>query len=131
MTPLTAVKKPTSITSLWAKQFEMIKPLKREDIPSKRGRPTSSLYDLKVFKEFGTLLGHIKTSGISPFEVVGEIDTNEPTIQAEKTKRKSFTQAFRTILKDCLEEYELTDVIEIREYNHGEKFFIVGKTVAA
>lgn len=112
-----------------ALKLTTIKPISREDLPLGRGRYGFSLKNLTVIKEFNTLLDHIKNEDVSPFEVLGEIDTNSAEIQREKKARKSFAQSFRTLLKDCVKQHGLQDKIDVMEQGKGFRFFIIGREV--
>ena len=109
-----------------ALNFRTIKPIERTEIPIGRGRDRG-LSNLTVVKEFNALLDLVVKEGINPYEVAGEIDMNTVEIKMQKSLRKSFTQTFRGILRTAIEEKGLKGKINIMEFNHGEKFFIIGQ----
>ena len=118
-------KKATMIDS---KRYTTLRPIPRNLIPLGRGRGHGkNLTDLVVYKEFNERLEEICRFGISPYEVADEIDTQNPEIVMEKSKRKSFVQSFRNLLKDSIKKHGLNGKVDIREYNNGERFFLVGR----
>jgi len=109
-------------------EFTTLIPVSRNSIPLGRGRGHGqSLQDMKVVKEIDTLLTQVVKSGIAPYEVATEIDVNNAEIKAQKSQRKSFTQSFRALLKDKVKAHGLDGKIDVREYNKGERFFLVGR----
>ena len=109
-------------------EFKTLRSISRSDIPLNRGRGHgASLNDMQVVKDFNLLLDTVNASGISPYEVVKEIDTTTAEMKMQRSQRKSFTQSLRSLLKECVKEHGLTGQIDVRECNKGERFFIVGR----
>jgi hypothetical protein len=108
--------------------FRSIRPIQRSEVPlaPRHGR-TSVLRNLQVVKDFQEMLKFITSLGVSPYEVVGEIDITGDDVQKEVKKRKSFAGTFRTLLRSCVKQQGLTSQIDIVERDHGHRFFVVGK----
>jgi hypothetical protein len=109
--------------------FRSIRPIQRSEVPlaPSRGGRASVLRNLQVVKDFNEMLKFIVTLGVSPYEVVGEIDITSEDVQKEVKKRKSFTGTFRTLLRSCVKQSGLQSQIDIVERDHGKRFFVVGK----
>lgn len=110
-------------------RLSTIKAILKDEIPISRGRHRgSSMRELKVVKEFEELLDQVsKQHGSGPYEIYGELNMKGPEIEAERTKRKSFPQSFRKLLRQSVKARGLGKEIEVVEYNRGERFFVVGK----
>lgn len=110
-----------------ALEIKTIRAIMKDDIPLGRGKAGHlDIYSLRVMKDFRSLLEEIRNSGVSPFEVAGEIDMTDPEIQIERARRKSFTQSFRVALRNSIREYDLVGKVEILERAKGSRFFVVG-----
>jgi len=105
-----------------------IRPILRSEVPTARRREKDSgLRGLEVVKDFNILLGNIRDKIVSPFEVIGEIDTTGSDCKAEKARRKTFAGSFRSLLKACVKEHGLSNQVDVVEREHGMKFFVVGR----
>jgi hypothetical protein len=121
-------KKDVNVVS--SMNLKTIRPINKNAIPLGRGRGRSvNLQNLQVVRDFNLLLDRICSEGISPYEVAGEICTDDPDIQAEMKRRKSFNQSFRSVLKECVKKHGLKDKIDVLEFDHGKKFYILGRTI--
>jgi hypothetical protein len=107
-----------------------IRPMDKSDIPVSRGRNRASMRDLEVVKEFNALLDHINKQNLNPSEIAGEIMLDTPEIAAERGKRKSFAQSFRKLLRTSIKEHGLLGYVDVMEFNHGERLFVVGRSAA-
>lgn len=120
----------TSANPLSRLNFTTIRPVSRLDLPLGRGRGRNAkLKSLKVVQEFNALLNQIVEVGFNPYEIVGEIDITGDEILAEAKKRKSFTQTFKKLLRESVKEHGLRGKIDVVEFNHGERFFVVGREI--
>jgi hypothetical protein len=112
-------------------KFHTIRPISRGSLPLRQGRGRDTrIQNLQVVKDFRALLDYVVKDNINPFEVVGEIDTSYLEIQREISRRKSFPQAFRKILCECLKLKGLEKAIEIIGFDRGKRLFIVGRATA-
>ena len=117
-----------SLEHLLDGKFGSLKPISRADIPMGRGRGhASDLNDMQLVKDVNDLLTHVVQHGVSPYEIVREIDISAAEVQKQKKSRKSFTESLRALLKKTVEEHGLAGKIDVREYNKGERFFLVGR----
>lgn len=116
--------------SVAAMEFDTMSSISRSEIPLNRGRGHGmDLNDMQAVKDVNKLLDEIVRSGVSPHEIVKEIDASTPEMQKQKAQRKSFTESLRNLLKQCIKDHGLSGQIDIREYNRGERFFLVGREV--
>ncbi len=110
-------------------KFQNIRPIQRSEIPLGRGRSKGAgMAQLQVVREFNALLDQINKDGLNPCEIAGEIDVKGPEIEAEKKKRKSFSQSFRKLLRQSVKEHGLSKQIDVMEFDHGARFFVVGRS---
>ena len=117
--------RPINIVSTM--NFRTIRPIAKLDIPVSHGRGKATLHDLAVVREFNELLDHVNQNGLNPCEIAGEIDVTSPEIEAERTKRKSFAQTFRKLLRASVKEHGLSKQIDVVEFDKGARFFVVGR----
>jgi len=111
-------------------EFKTMPNISRSAIPLNRGRGHgANMEDMEVFKEFNRMLDEVVRQGISPYEIVKEIDTTTEEMRKQKSQRKAFTETFRNLLKDCVKAHGLAGQLDVREYNKGERFFIVGREI--
>lgn len=109
-------------------QFRTIRPIAKSDIPISHGRRRgSTMKDLPVFKDFQAMLQTINDKNLNPCEIGGELLMTGPEIETERTKRKSFPQSFRKLLRAEVKSHGLHKQIDVMEFNKGERFFIVGR----
>jgi hypothetical protein len=108
--------------------FETIRPIRRSEIPLTRGRGNNKgLRGLQIVREFAMLLTIAKERGINPYEIAAEIDMTGEEVKQEMTRRKSFNQSFRTLLRAIVKQHEMENVLDVIEYNRGKQYFIVGR----
>ena len=80
-----------SLEHLLDGKFGSLRPISRADIPMGRGRGhASDLNDMQLVKDVNDLLTHVVQHGVSPYEIVREIDITAAEVQKQKKSRKSF-----------------------------------------
>lgn len=129
LTETNVVKSERSIeNSFQMLHFSTIRPVTRGDVPTARHREkNSSMHNLEAVKDFVLLLNHVRTEIVKPEDVIAELDLSGEDIKTEQKKRKSFSSAFRALLKTCVKDFGLEKQIDVIEREHGTRFFVVGR----
>ena len=105
--------------------FRTIRPISRADLP--RNSRGFSIKSLQVVKDFITTLDTIGKLGITPYEVLGELDMQSKDVVMAKAGRKAFVQSFRSFLKEAVKSRGLAGKLDVMESGHGSRFFLVGR----
>jgi hypothetical protein len=100
----------------------------KDEIPVTRSKGKSTMYELQVVRDFNEMLDHINKNGLNPCEIAAELNVAGADIEVERKRRKSFSQSFRKLLRKSVKEHSLDNQLEVREFDNGSRYFIVGRS---
>jgi hypothetical protein len=127
--PLSIPQTPARSASLFQRNFDAISFLSRDKVPSNRRFSARSVRDIPAVRQFRDVLKEISENpDINPYEIAGELDLSSTAAREIVGTRRVFATSLRRVLREMLEEFHLTDKLQITSSDKGSRFFFVGKS---